>query len=147
MDLGLRTVRQMLSHTATTPYTSPCAKNLSFHHYKFSPRSDGIQQLEPSPTECSPTKQQVPVSLRPQVIQWVHTAHSSGHPWNQRTTSLVLNAFWWVVSSGTADYSHPVFPFYDSGSHFGFVCCVFPINLHMDYRSFALGDMLQWSTM
>ncbi|KAK3558123.1 hypothetical protein QTP86_009876 [Hemibagrus guttatus] len=50
---------------------------------------------EPPPAGCPPTKIFVPLQFRPQVMQWVHEAPSSGHPGICRSTQLIRRQFWW----------------------------------------------------
>ncbi|KAK3575262.1 hypothetical protein QTP86_023383 [Hemibagrus guttatus] len=50
---------------------------------------------EPPPTSCPPHKLFVPQQFRPQVMQWVHEAPSSGHPGTHRSTQLISRRFWW----------------------------------------------------
>ncbi|KAK3505885.1 hypothetical protein QTP70_003699, partial [Hemibagrus guttatus] len=47
------------------------------------------------PAVCPPTKIFVPRQFRPQVMQWVHEAPSSGHPGICRSTQLIRCRFWW----------------------------------------------------
>ncbi|KAI4899012.1 hypothetical protein NFI96_015044, partial [Prochilodus magdalenae] len=37
----------------------------------------------------------VPTSMRAQLVQWIHASPSSGHPGIHRTVGLVRNKFWW----------------------------------------------------
>ncbi|KAK3514314.1 hypothetical protein QTP70_013800 [Hemibagrus guttatus] len=50
---------------------------------------------DPPPAGCLPTKIFVPPQFRPQVMQWVHEAPSSGHPGIRRSTQLICHQFWW----------------------------------------------------
>ncbi|KAK3518632.1 hypothetical protein QTP70_006074 [Hemibagrus guttatus] len=50
---------------------------------------------EPPPAGCPPTKIFMPLQFRPQVMQWVHEAPSSGHPGIRRSTQLIRCRFWW----------------------------------------------------
>ncbi|KAK3557192.1 hypothetical protein QTP70_024679 [Hemibagrus guttatus] len=50
---------------------------------------------EPPPAGCPPTKIFMPQQFRPQVMQWVHEAPSSGHPGIRRSTQLIRRRFWW----------------------------------------------------
>ncbi|KAK3568454.1 hypothetical protein QTP86_007303 [Hemibagrus guttatus] len=50
---------------------------------------------EPPPIGCPPHKLFVPQQFRPQVMQWVHGAPSSGHPGTRRSTQLISHRFWW----------------------------------------------------
>ncbi|KAK3553025.1 hypothetical protein QTP86_031215 [Hemibagrus guttatus] len=50
---------------------------------------------EPPPAGCPPTKIFMPLQFRPQVMQWVHEAPSSGHPGIHRSTQLICRRFWW----------------------------------------------------
>ncbi|KAK3573127.1 hypothetical protein QTP86_014131 [Hemibagrus guttatus] len=50
---------------------------------------------EPPPTSCPPHKLFVPQQFRPQVMQWVYEAPSSGHPGTRRSTQLISRRFWW----------------------------------------------------
>ncbi|KAK3506442.1 hypothetical protein QTP70_017059, partial [Hemibagrus guttatus] len=50
---------------------------------------------EPPPAGCPPTKIFVPLQFHPQVMQWVHEAPSSGHPWIRRSAQLIRCRFWW----------------------------------------------------
>lgn len=92
----------MPSHAAMIPCTN--------HMYRINPAPSIVlapicwdlmeevqqaQQSEPPSPECPPSKQYVPTNLCTQLIQWVHTAPSSGHWGIQRTTSLLQNALWW----------------------------------------------------
>ncbi|KAI2666704.1 Transposon Tf2-6 polyprotein [Labeo rohita] len=52
------------------------------------------QEQDPPPPHCPPNKY-VPQELRHQVLQWVHTSLSTGHPGISRTLQLVKNSFWW----------------------------------------------------
>ncbi|KAK3517673.1 hypothetical protein QTP70_015559, partial [Hemibagrus guttatus] len=48
---------------------------------------------EPPPTGCQLHKLFVPQQFRPQVMQWVHEAPSSGHPGTRRSTQLISCRF------------------------------------------------------
>ncbi|KAK3513487.1 hypothetical protein QTP70_015506, partial [Hemibagrus guttatus] len=50
---------------------------------------------EPPPADCPPRRLFVPSQFRPQVMQWVHEAPSSGHPGTRRSAQLVSRRFWW----------------------------------------------------
>ncbi|KAK3539771.1 hypothetical protein QTP70_013205 [Hemibagrus guttatus] len=50
---------------------------------------------DPPSAGCPPTKIFVPLQFRPQVMQWVHEAPSSGHPGIHRSTQLIRRRFWW----------------------------------------------------
>ncbi|KAK3520320.1 hypothetical protein QTP70_021356 [Hemibagrus guttatus] len=50
---------------------------------------------EPPPAGCPPHKLFVPQQFRPQLMQWVHKAPSSGHPGIRRSTQLISRRFWW----------------------------------------------------
>ncbi|KAI2646333.1 Transposon Tf2-9 polyprotein [Labeo rohita] len=52
-------------------------------------------EQDPPPPQCPPNKHYVPQELRHQVLQWVHTSLSTGHPGISRTLQLVKNSFWW----------------------------------------------------
>ncbi|KAI2647858.1 Transposon Tf2-9 polyprotein [Labeo rohita] len=58
-------------------------------------------EQDPPPPQCPPNKLYVPQDMRQQVLQWVHTSLSAGHPGISRTLHLVKNSFWWP--SMTAD--------------------------------------------
>lgn len=59
----------------------------------------------PAPPVTPPDKVYVFTSLRPQLMQWVHTSLSSGHPGIFRTLELVMRKFWWPsVSDDVKDY-------------------------------------------
>ncbi|KAI2647999.1 Transposon Tf2-9 polyprotein [Labeo rohita] len=60
-------------------------------------------EQDPPPPQCPPNKLYVPQDMRQQVLQWVHTSLSAGHPGISRTLHLVKNSFWWP--SMTADTS------------------------------------------
>ncbi|KAL0179864.1 hypothetical protein M9458_025306 [Cirrhinus mrigala] len=60
-------------------------------------------EQDPPPPQCPPNKHYVPQDMRQQVLQWVHTSLSAGHPGISRTLHLVKNSFWWP--SMTADTS------------------------------------------
>ncbi|KAL0154822.1 hypothetical protein M9458_049085 [Cirrhinus mrigala] len=60
-------------------------------------------EQDPPPPQCPPNKHYVPLDMRQQVLQWVHTSLSAGHPGISRTLHLVKNSFWWP--SMTADTS------------------------------------------
>ncbi|KAK3513379.1 hypothetical protein QTP70_014206, partial [Hemibagrus guttatus] len=57
--------------------------------------SAGAHADEPPPAGCRPTKFLVPRQFRPQVMQWVHEAPSSGHPGIRQYTQLIRRRFWW----------------------------------------------------
>ncbi|KAI2661138.1 Transposon Tf2-6 polyprotein [Labeo rohita] len=50
---------------------------------------------DPPPPQCPPNKHYVPQEMRHQVLQWVHTSLSAGHPGISRTLHLLKNSFWW----------------------------------------------------
>ncbi|KAK3561116.1 hypothetical protein QTP86_028309, partial [Hemibagrus guttatus] len=50
---------------------------------------------EPPSADCPPCRLFVPSQFRPQVMQWVHEAPSSGHPGTRRSAQLVSRRFWW----------------------------------------------------
>ncbi|KAK3545867.1 hypothetical protein QTP70_016400 [Hemibagrus guttatus] len=50
---------------------------------------------EPPPADCPPRRLFIPSLFRPQVMRWVHEAHSSGHPGTRRSAQLVSRRFWW----------------------------------------------------
>ncbi|KAI2646332.1 Transposon Tf2-9 polyprotein [Labeo rohita] len=52
-------------------------------------------EQDPPPPQCPPNKHYVPQELRHQVLQWVHTSLSTGHPGISCTLQLVKNSFWW----------------------------------------------------
>lgn len=57
-----------------------------------------IQQALPSdpvPNKCPQDKTYLPLAVRPQLLQWIHSIPSSGHPGSLRTLSLVANKSWW----------------------------------------------------
>ncbi|KAI2649352.1 Transposon Tf2-6 polyprotein [Labeo rohita] len=58
-------------------------------------------EQDPPPPQCPPNKHYVPQNMRQQVLRWVHTSLSAGHPGISRTLHLVRNSFWWP--SMTAD--------------------------------------------
>lgn len=49
------------------------------------------QQTYRPPPECPPSKHYIPTTLRPQVLQLVHAAPSSGHPSIHQTMTLIQN--------------------------------------------------------
>lgn len=53
------------------------------------------QQEEEPPTEYPPTRQYVPSAQRQCVMEWDHTALSTGYPGIQRTTQPLCNTFLW----------------------------------------------------
>ncbi|KAI2662392.1 Transposon Tf2-11 polyprotein [Labeo rohita] len=60
-------------------------------------------EQDPPPPQCPLNKHYVPQDMRQQVLQWVHTSLSAGHPGISRTLHLLKNSFWWP--SMTADTS------------------------------------------
>ncbi|KAI2655938.1 Transposon Tf2-9 polyprotein [Labeo rohita] len=50
---------------------------------------------DPLPPQCPPNKHYVPQEMRHQVLQWVHTSLSAGHPGISHTLHLLKNSFWW----------------------------------------------------
>ncbi|KAL0148225.1 hypothetical protein M9458_056457 [Cirrhinus mrigala] len=52
-------------------------------------------EQDPPPPQCPPNKHHVPQDMRHQVLQWVHTSLSTGHPGISRTLHLLKNSFWW----------------------------------------------------
>ncbi|KAL0199172.1 hypothetical protein M9458_007712, partial [Cirrhinus mrigala] len=50
---------------------------------------------DPPPPQCPPNKHYVPQDMRHQVLQWVHTSLSAGHPGISRNLHLLKNSFWW----------------------------------------------------
>ncbi|XP_030634258.1 receptor-type tyrosine-protein phosphatase gamma [Chanos chanos] len=59
---------------------------------------DAIQdaiRTDPGPPDSPPDKTYVPATIRPQLLQWVHTSLSSGHPGITRTKELISRRFWW----------------------------------------------------
>ncbi|KAL0161331.1 hypothetical protein M9458_045056, partial [Cirrhinus mrigala] len=60
---------------------------------------------DPPPPQCPPNKHYVPQEMRHQVLQWVHTSLSAGHPGISRTLHLLKNSFWWPsMTKDTATY-------------------------------------------
>ncbi|KAI2643996.1 Transposon Tf2-6 polyprotein [Labeo rohita] len=53
------------------------------------------KEQDPPPPQCPPNKHYVPQDMRQQVLQWVHTSLSTGHPGISRTLHLLKNSFWW----------------------------------------------------
>ncbi|KAK3507774.1 hypothetical protein QTP70_000292 [Hemibagrus guttatus] len=47
------------------------------------------------PAGCPPNKIFMPLQFRPQVMQWVHEAPSSGHSGIRQSTQLICRRFWW----------------------------------------------------
>uniref|UniRef100_A0AAQ4PQG4 Gypsy retrotransposon integrase-like protein 1 n=1 Tax=Gasterosteus aculeatus aculeatus TaxID=481459 RepID=A0AAQ4PQG4_GASAC len=57
-----------------------------------------IQQAlpgDPVPPGCPGDRTYVPSAVRAQLLHWVHSSPSSGHPGVQRTLSLTREQFWW----------------------------------------------------
>ncbi|KAK3536584.1 hypothetical protein QTP86_013781, partial [Hemibagrus guttatus] len=70
---------------------------------------------KPPPAGCLPTKIFMPQQFRPQVMQWVHEAPSSGHPGIRQSTQLIRCRFWWPslgpdVEGSCWRYQPPLFP-------------------------------------
>lgn len=63
--------------------------------WEFMNEIQQAQDSEPSPEGCPTDRVYVPRDLRGQLIQWIHSTPSSGHPGILRTITLVRNWFWW----------------------------------------------------
>ncbi|KAL2083807.1 hypothetical protein ACEWY4_021580 [Coilia grayii] len=48
-----------------------------------------------TPSQCPANCLFVPVSVRPQVLQWGHSSRLSCHPGTRRTPSFIRRRFWW----------------------------------------------------
>ncbi|KAI2648976.1 Transposon Tf2-9 polyprotein [Labeo rohita] len=60
---------------------------------------------DPPPPQCPPNKHYIPQEMRHQVLQWVHTSLSAGHPGISQTLHLLKNSFWWPsMTKDTATY-------------------------------------------
>uniref|UniRef100_A0AAQ4QM75 Gypsy retrotransposon integrase-like protein 1 n=5 Tax=Gasterosteus aculeatus aculeatus TaxID=481459 RepID=A0AAQ4QM75_GASAC len=67
-----------------------------------------IQQAlpgDPIPQGCPGNKTYVPAAVRAQLLQWMHSCPSSGHPGIQRTLALAREQFWWPsLTQDVTDY-------------------------------------------
>ncbi|KAL0168998.1 hypothetical protein M9458_037220, partial [Cirrhinus mrigala] len=69
--------------------------NPSYLPQYFPPQIEAATQTEPAPPGGPEGKIFIPTSLRPALLDSVHTSPGSGHPGSYQTLTLLKNHYWW----------------------------------------------------